>query len=60
MYFGSPQFDPSIGSAETYRIDTTDPIVLEKLAMITEQYMQEPEEVRKLNEIASILEGRGD
>lgn len=52
------RFNPVIGTAARFPIDGTDPDELEALSDITTAYMNEPEQVEKLDEIVSILNGR--
>ena len=51
------RFQPIIGTSDTFPIDGTDPIKLEELSQITTDYMNEPEQLQKLNEIVDILKG---
>ena len=51
------RFNPVVGTAEAFPIDGTDPIKLEELSQLTTDYMNEPEQKRKLNEIVDILKG---
>lgn len=53
------RFNPILGLPDEFPIDVTDPEKLEKIKRITRAYMKEPEQQRKLNEIADILQGRG-
>jgi len=52
------RFNPVIGTADTFPIDGTDPDKLEELSQITTAYMEEPEQMAKLDEIVSILHGK--
>jgi len=49
------RFNPIIGTSDTFPIDGTDPAKLEELSQLTTDYMNEPEQVQKLNEIVDIL-----
>jgi calcium-independent phospholipase A2-gamma len=52
------RFNPTIGLPDEFPIDVTDPEKLRKLKKITRDYMNEPEQKRKLQDIADVLEGR--
>jgi calcium-independent phospholipase A2-gamma len=52
------RFNPTIGLAEEFPIDVTDPEKLSKLRRITRNYMNEPEQKAKMEDIADILNGR--
>ena len=52
------RFNPVIGLPDEFPIDVTDPEKLAKLQQITRDYLKEPEQQRKVQEIADILKGR--
>lgn len=52
------RFNPIIGTPDSFPIDGTDPEKLEQLSQITMEYMKEPEQARKLQEIVQILNGK--
>jgi len=52
------RFNPVIGLPDEFPIDVTDPEKLAKLRKITRDYMAEPEQRTKLDEIADIIRGR--
>ena len=52
-----PQFEPVIGTPSEFSIDGTDKIKLEELYNITSEYMSKPEQLRKLQEISSLIRG---
>jgi calcium-independent phospholipase A2-gamma len=52
------RFNPIVGTSDTFPIDGTDPMQLEELSKIATAYMQEPEQMEKLNEIVEILNGK--
>lgn len=52
------RFQPIVGKVDTFPIDGTDPIKLEELSQLTTDYMNEPEQQRKLTEIVDILKGQ--
>jgi hypothetical protein len=47
-----------IGLPDSFPIDVTDPEKLAQLRDITREYMGQPEQQRKLREIADILKGK--
>jgi hypothetical protein len=52
------RLNPVIGTPNDFPIDGTDPALLAKLSQITSDYMAEPEQRRKLQEIRDTLDGR--
>lgn len=52
------RFDPIIGKPSDFPIDATDPIRLEKLSKIASDYMEQPEQQEKLEEMTNILRGK--
>lgn len=52
------RLNPIIGAPDTFPIDGTDPALLSRLAQITSDYMEEPEQREKLQEIRDTLDGR--
>ena len=52
------RFNPVIGKPDEFPIDVTDPEKLEKLRQITRQYMAEPEQQAKMDDVADILKKR--
>lgn len=52
------RFNPILGLPDEFPIDVTDPKKLEKLKQITRDYMNEPEQKRKLQNLADVLQGR--
>jgi hypothetical protein len=52
------RFNPVIGLPDEFPIDVTDPEKLDKLQEITRNYMNEPAQRAKMEEIADILKGR--
>lgn len=52
------RFDPMIGKPTDFPIDGTDPIRLELLSKLASDYMQEPEQQKKLQEMTHILKGK--
>lgn len=52
------RLNPVIGAPSAFPIDGTDPALLERLAEITSDYMAEPEQRAKLQEIRDTLDGR--
>mmetsp|Transcript_10161 Transcript_10161/g.14595 ORF Transcript_10161/g.14595 Transcript_10161/m.14595 type:complete len:257 (+) Transcript_10161:2-772(+) len=59
---GSPtsyyRFNPCIGLPNDFPIAETDPETLGKLFNLTERYLQEPKQQKKLEDIRNILDGR--
>ena len=51
------RFNPTIGLPDEFPIDVTDPQKLAKLRKISKDYMNEPEQKQRLEEIADILKG---
>jgi hypothetical protein len=47
-----------IGLPDEFPIDVTDPEKLSRLREITQEYMRQPEQQRKIQEIADILKGQ--
>ena len=52
------RLNPTIGMPDDFPIDGTDPERLEELSKITTQFMEQPEQKRKLKEIGDILKGK--
>ena len=52
------RLNPVIGAPTDFPIDGTDPALLAKLSQIALDYMEEPEQKRKLQEIRDTLDGR--
>eukprot|EP00550_Attheya_septentrionalis_P006621 CAMPEP_0198291906 /NCGR_PEP_ID=MMETSP1449-20131203/9256_1 /TAXON_ID=420275 /ORGANISM="Attheya septentrionalis, Strain CCMP2084" /LENGTH=988 /DNA_ID=CAMNT_0043990591 /DNA_START=144 /DNA_END=3107 /DNA_ORIENTATION=- len=52
------RLNPTIGMPDDFPIDGTDPERLEELSKITSQFMEQPEQKRKLKEIGDILKGK--
>ena len=52
------RLNPVVGAPNDFPIDGTDPALLAKLSQITSDYMAEPEQKRKLQEIRDTLDGR--
>lgn len=52
------RFNPTLGLPDEFPIDVTDPEKLQKIKRITTEYMQAPEQQRKLQELADLLKGR--
>jgi calcium-independent phospholipase A2-gamma len=52
------RFNPVVGFPDAFPIDVTDPEKLQQLKSITLEYMQEPEQQRKVQGVADILKGR--
>jgi hypothetical protein len=52
------RFNPILGLPDEFPIDVTDPEKLTRIKTITREYMQEPQQKRKLQEIADLLQGR--
>ena len=52
------RLNPVIGAPDAFPIDGTDPELLARLAQITSDYMAEPEQREKLQEIRDTLDGR--
>jgi calcium-independent phospholipase A2-gamma len=51
------RLNPIVGSPDAFPIDVSDPEKLARLSQITKDYLQEPEQRRKLQAICDILEG---
>ncbi len=49
------RFNPIVGGQNDFPLDGTDPKILEELSRITDKYMSEDIQARKLNEISNIL-----
>ena len=49
------RFNPTLGLPDEFPIDVTDKDKLEKIKQITRAYMAEPEQQRKLNDLAKSL-----
>jgi calcium-independent phospholipase A2-gamma len=49
------RFNPVLGAPDEFPIDVVDPEKLEKLSKITQDYMKEPEQIAKMDEIADII-----
>ena len=54
------RFNPVIGLPDSFPIDNTDEEQLQELSDITSQYLREEEQVKKLNEISNIINGKRD
>jgi len=54
------RFNPVIGLPDSFPIDATDEEQLQELSDITSQYLREEEQVKKLNEISNIINGKRD
>ena len=54
------RFNPTLGLPDEFPIDVTDPEKLQKIKRITTEYMQEPEQKRKLQDLADLLQGRSN
>merc|ERR1711957_283650 len=52
------RFNPILGMPDEFPIDVTDPDKLQQIKTITSEYMKEPEQRRKLQDLADILKGR--
>ena len=52
------RFNPILGMPDEFPIDVTDPDKLARLRTITREYMAEPEQARKIEQISAILHGR--
>ena len=52
------RLNPVVGAPNDFPIDGTDPELLGRLAKITSDYMEEPEQKQKLQEIRDTLDGR--
>lgn len=52
------RFNPILGFPDDFPIDITDPKKLELIKQITRDYMNAPEQKRKLQEVADLLQGR--
>jgi calcium-independent phospholipase A2-gamma len=52
------RFNPVIGMPDEFPIDVTDPKKLTKLRQLTKDYMNEPEQCAKLQQISDLLGGR--
>lgn len=52
------RLNPVIGPPDEFPIDGTDPALLARLSQITSDYMAEPEQREKLQEIRDTLDGR--
>jgi calcium-independent phospholipase A2-gamma len=52
------RFNPIIGLPDEFPIDVTDPQKLLQLKEITREYMHEPEQQRRLQDLADLLQGR--
>jgi hypothetical protein len=52
------RFNPTLGLPDEFPIDVTDPEKLAKIKRITTSYMQEPEQQKRLQEVADLLQGR--
>ncbi len=52
------RFNPILGFPDDFPIDITDPKKLELIKQITRDYMNTPEQKRKLQEVADLLQGR--
>jgi len=52
------RFNPILGMPDEYPIDVTDPAKLQQIKTITSEYMKEPEQQQKLQDLADILKGR--
>ena len=51
------RFNPVIGPPDEFPIDVTDPVKLRKLQKITCDYMNEPEQKKKAEQVANIVNG---
>jgi Patatin-like phospholipase len=52
------RFNPTLGLPDEFPIDVTDPEKLTKIKTITRAHMEEPEQQRKLQELANLLQVR--
>ena len=52
------RLNPIVGMPNDFPIDGTDPEKLEELSKITQRYLEEDEQRRKLKEISEVLEGK--
>ncbi|OEU16469.1 FabD/lysophospholipase-like protein [Fragilariopsis cylindrus CCMP1102] len=52
------RFNPILGMPDEYPIDVTDPEKLQQIKTITSEYMEQPKQQRKLQDLADILKGR--
>ena len=52
------RFNPIVGLPDEFPIDVTDPDKLLRLKEIAREYMNEPEQRRKLKDLADLLQGR--
>lgn len=52
------RLNPTLGMPDEFPIDVTEPAKLEKLKEIAADYLKEPEQQRKLQEIGDIAQGR--
>jgi calcium-independent phospholipase A2-gamma len=52
------RFNPILGLPDEYPIDVTDPEKLLKLKRITREYMNAPEQQRRLKELKNVIQGR--
>ena len=52
------RLNPTLGKPDEFPIDVTEPEKLDRLKEIAAEYLQEPEQQRKLAEIGDILQGR--
>jgi len=52
------RFNPVLGPPDEFPIDVTDPEKLNQMKQITQDYMNEPAQQAKMQNIADILEGR--
>jgi calcium-independent phospholipase A2-gamma len=52
------RFNPVLGMPDEFPIDETNPEKLDRLKRITRDYMNEPEQKQKLQDIADVLQGR--
>lgn len=52
------RFDPIVGKSSDFPIDGTDPVNLERLYKISNDYMNKPEQKKSLREITRIIKGK--
>lgn len=52
------RFNPILGLPDEFPIDVTDPEKLLRIKRITRDYMNEPEQKRKLKELKNVIQGR--
>jgi len=52
------RFNPVLGRPDEFPIDVTDPEKLDRMKKVTREYMQEPEQLEKMDAVAGIVKGR--